>query len=292
LFFTDPTLAVKYRKGLAVPLGINRVHVATTLTKLCGNAAGTCYGNITEASKADVLGVDLEAILEYLEDSVWVGKDSVTPGGKMLRDHGFLVVDGELHVVFQHYAPTAEAAGVAVTSVEAGGDAPGGTGTGKRKKNEEDPPFSSIELEYLNMAFRHWPRDLATGAPLTKTGGNGLPAAPECYRKFCMMAFFKLLKENKLDRRQSASKIKSFFGTKASTEAAWLLGPQRKKPPPSESVRERAKQAARIWHEAYGQAMAEKRTPLMMELRDELSMYDPVNQQPMATADVSSLGAA
>ena len=142
------------------------------------------------------------------------------------------------------------------------------------------------QLEYLNTAFRHWPRDLATGAPLTKTGGNGLPPAPECYRKFCMMNFFKLLKENKLDRRQSASKIKSFFGTKASTEAAWLLGPQRKKPPPSESVRERAKQAARIWHEAYGQAFAEKRIPPMMELRDELSMFDPMSQPPMP-ADVS-----
>ena len=92
-FFTDPVLSAKYPKGLAVPLGINRVHVATTLRSLCsGNSAGTCYGNVTEASKSDVLGVDLEAVLEYLEDDTWVGKNGMS-GGKMLRSHGFVVVD-------------------------------------------------------------------------------------------------------------------------------------------------------------------------------------------------------
>mmetsp|Transcript_29945 Transcript_29945/g.75426 ORF Transcript_29945/g.75426 Transcript_29945/m.75426 type:complete len:302 (-) Transcript_29945:149-1054(-) len=273
-FFTDPTLAAKYPKGLAVPLGINRDHVPSTLSSLCGgNAAGTCYGNATEASKADVLGFDLGSILQYVEDDTWSNKG----GGKALRTQGFVVVEGELHVVFQHYTPT---------SVDGGGPAandsrpPGKIGrTNKKSKKEEkgeDPPFTSIELEYLNIAFRHWPRDLTTGAPLTKTGGNGLPPAPECYRKFCMLHFFKLLKENNLDRRQSASKIKSFFGTKASTEAAWLLGPTRKKPPPSEGVRDRAKQAASIWHEAYGAAFKEKRVPPMMELRDELAVFEGV----------------
>lgn len=92
-FFTDPILSIRYPKGLAVPLGINRIHVATTLRSLCnGNSAGTCYGNATEASKPDVLGVDLEAILEFLDDDAWVGKMGPC-GGKMLRDHGFVVVE-------------------------------------------------------------------------------------------------------------------------------------------------------------------------------------------------------
>ena len=90
VFFTDPAMAAKLPKGVAVPLGINRSKVGVTLANLCGgNAAGTCYGNVNEASKPDVLGVDLDAILEYLEESTWSGKD----GGKMLQDHGFQVVD-------------------------------------------------------------------------------------------------------------------------------------------------------------------------------------------------------
>lgn len=269
--FTDPSMASKYGKGLAIPLGINRAKVATTLRSVCNGAInGTCYGSLIEAQKPDVLGVDLEAILEHLEDSAWAKRG----GGKLLKEHGFVVNDGELQIVFQHYSSTAQMQGgedganMHLASVPI-------LGTKRKKPDTEEPPFSSIELEYLNIAFRHWPRDLATGAPLTKTGGNNLPPAPECYRKFCIQAYFKLLKENKLDRRQSSSKIKSFFGTKASTEAAWLLGPARKKPPPSDNVRERAKLSARIWSEAYGAAFLEKRIPPMVDLSRDEQLMDP-----------------
>eukprot|EP00951_Prasinocladus_malaysianus_P031713 scaffold305517_cov47-Prasinocladus_malaysianus.AAC.1 len=152
-YFTDIMLASKFPKGLAVPLGINRVHVATTLRSLCnGNAAGTCYGNAAEAAKSDVLGVDLEAILEYVEEDTWAGKKG-PGGGKMLREHGFLTSDGELHVVFQHYSPAPAETNMMQQQHHQQSPAPmaepqqGGKGTGKRRKNEtEDPPFSSIEV--------------------------------------------------------------------------------------------------------------------------------------------------
>lgn len=88
-FFTDASLATKYPKGVAVPLGFNRAHIPNTLRGLCfGNCAGTCYPNASEASKPDVLGVDLDAILQFVEDDTWSAKS----GGRTLKSHGYVVV--------------------------------------------------------------------------------------------------------------------------------------------------------------------------------------------------------